>query len=128
VLNLFEEGNMSKEHPFILYAGPVEGGQLLSAAAERRGWYVLLPEDDLEAMAMYSVCYPDVSIIDRGVNFADEVEFHLRSIAAPLIALEQNLPLQYANPQAILDTVAAFLKSLPVEHRETAWTVGTVFI
>lgn len=107
---------MSKEHPFILYAGPVEFGQLLSVAAEARGWYVLVPQDDLEALAMYGVFYPDVSVIDRGIDFADEVEFHLRSIDAPLILVGQYPLLQDAHPEAILDEVAAFFSQfLPVQ-------------
>jgi hypothetical protein len=109
---------MSKEHPFILYAGPIECGQRLSA--EARGWYVLLPQDDLEALAMYSVYCPDVSIIDRGLDFAYEVEFHLHSINAPLILVDQN-----ANPQTILDTISTFFSEfLPVGSKRGAWNTG----
>jgi hypothetical protein len=107
---------MSKEHPFILYGGPFELGHLLALAAEARGWYVLLPQDDLEALAMLSVYYPDVCVIDPRLTFADEVEFHLRSIGAPLMMVGQSPLLHGASSQAILDAVAAFFSELlPVE-------------
>jgi hypothetical protein len=96
--------------------GGGECGELLSAAAEIRGWYVLLPQDELEALAMYCVYYPDICVIDWHVDFADEAEFHLRSIDAALMLVGQP-PLHHGvGSQAILDAVAAFFSDmLPVE-------------
>jgi hypothetical protein len=105
---------LSKEHPLILYVGPVECGKLLSAEAEARDCYILLPQDDLEALAMYTLYYPDVCVIDPGITFADEVEYHLRSIDAPLIMVGQSPRLQGAGSPALLDGVAAILRKLPV--------------
>ena len=100
---------MSREHPFILYVGDVETGRALSVAAEAWGWYVLLPHDDLEALAMYSVYHPDVSVIDQTMDFADEVEFHLRSIEAELILTREEELYRAENAHELLGVIDAHL-------------------
>ena len=110
---------MSREHPFILYVGDIEAGRALSAAAEAWGWYVLLPHDDLETLAMYSVYYPDVSVIDQTTNFADEVEFHLRSIEAELILIREQACSRDENAKELLGVIGAYLNdSRPVRERD----------
>jgi CheY-like chemotaxis protein len=94
---------MSKEHPFILYVG--DDGQVLSEAAESRGWYALLPQDELEALAMYTVYFPDVIILDIRSDFADDVYFHLRSAGAnPILWLGD------VHPTELLDKIPALLE------------------
>lgn len=118
---------MSKEHPFILFAGNLECGQVLSAMADRRGWFMMQAEDDLEALAMYTVYMPDVVIIDETTPFAEEVEFHLRSIKAELVLMERSACSLDSDCTAMLDTVAVrFGYGLPEGEGRGVWTIGTV--
>jgi hypothetical protein len=97
---------MSKEHPFILFAGNFEFGDALSAAADRRGWFMMQAEDDLEVLAMHTVYMPDVVILDQSAAFAGEVEFHLRSINAKFVLMDQLSCELDLGSMAILDMVA----------------------
>jgi CheY-like chemotaxis protein len=94
---------MSKEHLFILYVG--DDGQVLAEVAESRGWYVLLPHDELEALAMYTIYFPDVILLDIRSDFADDVHFHLHSVGAhPMLWLGD------IRPTELLDRIAALLE------------------
>ena len=98
---------MSKEHLFILYVG--DDGQDVAEIAESRSWYVLLPHDDLEALAMYTIYFPDVVLLDVRSDFADDVDFHLRSVGAyPILWSGDRRPFK------LLDRIAALLdKQVP---------------
>lgn len=79
---------MPKQHLFILYVGKVDYGETLARDAERRGWYAQVARDDLEALAMYVVYCPDIIYLDSTVDFAEEVDFHLKSVgASPILYL-----------------------------------------
>ncbi len=118
---------MSKEHPFILFAGNLELGQALSPMAEARGWFVMMAEDDLEALAMYTVYSPDVVVIEQHTQFVDEVEFHLRSVGAELVLIPHPVALVDIDFNVMLDTIAARLGHVPPERESRRlWTIGTV--
>jgi hypothetical protein len=81
---------MSQEHPNILYVGGFERGQVLQAKVRARGWYLYLPLETLEALAMHVFYYPDITVIDTAARcrIGTEVYFHLRSAQArPLLIL-----------------------------------------
>lgn len=81
---------MSQEHPNILYVGSPDQGEALLAAVEPDDWYVYLPTEMLETLAMYVTYSPDVTVIDlsNGSKVAAAVYRHLRSIdASPMLVL-----------------------------------------
>jgi len=118
---------MSKEHPFILFAGSLEFGQALSEAADRRGWFMMQAEDDLQALAMYTVYAPDVVVIDQSTPYAGEVAFHLRSINAEFVLMERSACDLDSDCMAMLDTIAVrFSYGLPEGEGRGIWTIGTV--
>jgi hypothetical protein len=98
---------MSKAHPIILYAGSVELGQAFSTAAERLGWQVMLSADDLETLAMYMVYCPDITVVEWKSAFAEEVLFHLRSVDAELVILEQSTSDLESDCSVLLDAIVA---------------------
>jgi hypothetical protein len=79
----------SLEHLNILYVGERVHGGLLRDAAQVRGWYVHLPSETLEALAMYIFYYPDLVVLDAfsAVNLAAGVGVHLCSIQANSLLL-----------------------------------------
>jgi hypothetical protein len=96
---------MSKEHPFILFAGTLERGQALSSAAEERGWFVMVAEEDLEALAMYAVYIPDIVVVEQNTQMADQVVFHLHSVEAECLVMSH--PLDGLDLEMFLDTIVA---------------------
>jgi hypothetical protein len=81
---------MSQERPNILYVGGFERGQVLQAKVHERGWYLYLPLETLEALAIHVFYYPDITVIDTVARcrMGTEVYFHLRSAQArPLLIL-----------------------------------------
>jgi hypothetical protein len=111
----------------ILYVGDVERGRALLTAAERQSWYVYLPADLLEALAMQVFYYPHVVVIDP-INqplLALEAYQHLNSVQATIIRLTDavqppvdanvhHLPLS-ADRETILAAVEGVLERQP--HR-----------
>lgn len=79
---------MSKEHPLIVYVGDAEIGQDLSKAAEARGWHVFITQDAFEALAITTVYYPDIAILDVEQEAGREARFHLGSLdSIPMLLL-----------------------------------------
>lgn len=81
---------MSAQHPFILFVGNPGRGEDLLNRVESLGWWVYLPEDDLEALGMYITYAPDVVVLDAEAapEIAANVYHHLSSVhAAPLLVL-----------------------------------------
>ncbi len=81
---------MSAQHPFILFVGNPGRGEDLLNRVESLGWWVYLPEDDLEALGMYITYAPDVVVLDAEAapEIAVNVYHHLSSVhAAPLLVL-----------------------------------------
>jgi hypothetical protein len=76
------------KNALILYIGGPERGQALAALAARHNNYVYLPESMTQALGMYISYFPQVTIIDMSMDYADEVLNHLRSVdARPLVLL-----------------------------------------
>jgi hypothetical protein len=76
------------KNALILYIGNPERGQALAALAETQNNYVYLPETLSQALGTYITYFPQVTIIDMSVDYAEEALDHLRSVdARPLVLL-----------------------------------------
>jgi hypothetical protein len=84
----FNERKHTVKNALILYIGSPERGQALAALAETQNNYVYLPENLAQALGMYISYFPQVTIIDMRVDYAEEALDHLRSVdARPLVLL-----------------------------------------
>lgn len=76
------------KNALILYIGSPERGQALAALAETQNNYVYLPDNLAQALGMYISYFPQVTIIDMSIDYAEEALDHLRSVdARPLVLL-----------------------------------------
>src|SRR5687768_2057662 len=78
---------MSAEHPTILYVGNGDEGRALLSAVEPRRWQVYLPEDAMEALGIYITYFPDVVVLDGQFRAAEEVYYHLSTLAGATVPL-----------------------------------------
>ncbi len=102
------------KNSMILYIGNPEQGQALAAYAEAHESYVYLPENLTQALGTYISYFPQVTIIDMRLDYAEEALHHLRSVdAQPLVLLGgkrlrstsiHTLP-QDMSPEALFDAL-----------------------
>lgn len=81
----------------VLYIGQPEAGQALAAAAEARGSYVYLPQNLMDALGIYISYFPQITVIDMAVDYAEDVLYHLRSVDAKPIVLLGGQPRRLAS-------------------------------
>lgn len=89
---------MNKQNPVVIYVGSDKNVKALADHTHYDGWMVLQPQDMEDALAMQVFEYPDVFVIEDGVEFGREVFSHLSSVNQECIVLLTDRPEAWSIP------------------------------